>query len=255
MTNTHLHFDSHLSKQKPNSIIQRDTSCPFCDREQLDEILAEQGPILLVKNKFPTLKDTLQTVLIETDTCESEFATYEREHLHALIRFGVEEWLRMSESGAYTSVIFYKNHGPYSGGSIHHPHMQIVGLKDVDYRDHMRPDHFVGHTIAKTPGVTFNVSTLPRIGFFEFNVLLHDFSRLDRMADYIQVAAHYTLHHFHKSCNSYNLFFYQLENGEIACKIVPRFVTTPIFVGFSIPQVSDRIADVAAQIQEIYFAK
>jgi galactose-1-phosphate uridylyltransferase len=252
MSSTHLHFNMQIGRQKPESIRNRSTACPFCDRDNLENILASDGSIILLKNKYPVLENTLQTVLIETDECDSELSTYSKEHLYRLIRFGVENWEHMEQSGDFTSVLFFKNHGPYSGGTIHHPHMQIVGLKHIDYHQHVQESHFEGIEIDQQPGVDFNISTMPRIGFFEFNVMLHDPEQIDRMADYIQTATHYTLNHFNKNCTSYNLFFYRLSGG-IACKIVPRFVTSPLFVGYSIPQVSNRIEDVAQEMKAIYF--
>jgi ATP adenylyltransferase/5',5'''-P-1,P-4-tetraphosphate phosphorylase II len=251
-SSTHLHFNSHVGQQKPESIVNRTTHCPFCDRATLEGVLAEEGSILLVKNKYAVLQDTLQTVLIETDDCNAELSTYSVEHLHQVIRFGVKHWLDMEESGDYKSVIFYKNHGPLSGGTIHHPHMQIVGLKQVDYRSHVEDKHFAGIPIQESCGVSFNVSTEPRVGFFEFNVILDEMQHINLLADYVQTAAHYVLNGFHRNCNSYNLFFYRLGPG-IRVKIVPRFVTSPLFVGFSIPQVSDRIVDVAQEIRTRYF--
>ncbi|WP_019122539.1 DUF4931 domain-containing protein [Brevibacillus massiliensis] len=249
---THLLFDTRIGSQKPESIRNRDTKCPFCDRTQLDEILAERGPILLVKNKYPVLRDSFQTVLIETDECESELSIYKKEHLHKLIRFGVDKWLEMDRSGQYASVLFFKNHGPYSGGTIRHPHMQIVGLKHIDYRKQLDSSQFEGLVIDRRPGVEFNLSTKPRVGFFEFNVILSQLDRLDQMADYIQTAAHYALTDFHKNCNSYNLFFYQFE-GQIVAKVVPRFITSPLFIGFAIPQVATRGEEVVAEIRSKYY--
>jgi galactose-1-phosphate uridylyltransferase len=247
----HLHFDSNLGRQKPESIVNRSTVCPFCDRENLKDILAADGPILLVKNKYPTLRDTFQTELIETDDCDSELSLYSREHLHRLIRFGVSHWLEMEQCGNYQSVLFYKNHGPLSGGTIHHPHMQIVGLKHIDYKTTVMEEHFEGLRIGEKNGVEFNISTRPRMGFFEYNVRLSGGGQIDQMADYIQIAAHYVLNHFNKNCSSYNLFFYQLDSG-LAAKIVPRFPASPLFVGYSIPQVSDRIQEVAEEIRNRY---
>lgn len=241
-----------IGQQKPESIINRETVCPFCDRESLTDILAEDAPMLLLKNKYPVLQDTLQTVLIETDECLSELSTYKREHLHRLMRFAVREWERLEESGDYRSVVMFKSHGPHSGGTIRHPHMQIVGLKKVDYLEHVSQDQFEGIRIAAEPGVELNISTKPKVGFYELNVLLSDREQIDTMSDYIQTAAHYLMHHFHKSCTSYNLFFYRL-NGQIAVKIMPRFVASPIFIGFAIPQVADRIDDVVDEIKRLYF--
>lgn len=182
--------------------------------------------IILLKNKYPVLEDTLQTVLIESDECDAELSTYSKEHLYKVIRFGVKHWLEMEQSGEFTSVLFYKNHGALSGGSLAHPHMQIVGLTQVDYREHVKKEHFEGITIDAQPGVQFNISTKPRVGFFKFNVILSEMNEIDRMADDIQAAAHYVLNHFNQNCHSYNLFFYPLGN-DIAVKIIPRFPTSP----------------------------
>lgn len=248
----YLFFNMAIGQQKPQNMHNKAVKCPFCDRENLTGIIAEEWPLLLLKNKYPVLEDTLQTVLVETDVCNDEFSNYSPDHLHRLIRFGVKHWLEMEESGEFASVLFYKNHGPYSGGTITHPHMQIVGLKNLDYRRQIDPRHFSGPVVARRTGVEFNVSDRPRIGFFEFNIILTERDRIDTMADFIQAAAHYTLNGFNKRCTSYNIFFYQLEEC-LAAKVMPRYVTSPLFIGFSIPQVSNRIDAIAREIQENYF--
>jgi len=249
----YLTFNSAIGRQKPQNMHNRTIKCPFCDRKNLTDIIAEEWPLLLLKNKYPVLEDTYQTVLIETDVCDDELSNYSPDHLHRLFRFGVKHWLAMEDSGEFASVLFYKNHGPYSGGTITHPHMQIVGLKYLDYRQQLDPRHLTGPVVANRPGVEFNVSDRPRVGFFEFNIILTDRDRLDTMADYIQTAVHYTLNGFHKSCTSYNIFFYHLADC-LAVKVMPRFVTSPLFVGFSIPQVSNRNDAVIREIREKYFA-
>lgn len=249
----HLRFNTHVGRNKPFTIDNRETACPFCDPEQLCDILDRQGPIILLKNKFPVLEDTFQTVIIETDRCDAELSTYGPEHLHQVLRFGVNKWQEMIRSGDFASVVFYKNHGPHSGGSLRHPHMQIVGLHEVDYRQNIDDGDFEGLVIHRDPGVEFNLSTHPRMGFTEFNVVLQDMERLDRMADYLQVAAHYALHHFNQHCSSYNLFFYEREDG-IAAKLIPRFVVGPLYVGFSIPQVTNRLDEIVATVREHYIS-
>lgn len=250
----YLVFNTSIGKNKPENIVNVDAGCPFCDREHLTDILASDGPIILIKNKYPVLIDTLQTVLIETDECNTDLSLYSKDHLYRLIRFGVEKWQEMSQSGEFASVIFYKNHGPYSGGTIRHPHMQIVGLKEIDYTKNIDVESFRGTIIHQKNGVELNLSHKPRNGFFEFNVLLSELKYLNQMADYIQLVTHYLLHHFHKNCKSYNLFFYKIDN-QILVKILPRFVTSPLFIGYSIPQISTRAAEVVKEIQSIYFTE
>ncbi|MEG6586729.1 DUF4931 domain-containing protein [Dendrosporobacter sp. 1207_IL3150] len=252
MTTKHIEFNLNMGKQKPESIINTSTKCPFCDRDNLEGIIAQDGPILLIKNKYPVLQDTVQTVLIETDECSSELSLYPKEHLHKVFNFGISEWTKMEESGHYESVIFFKNHGPFSGGTIRHPHMQIIGLSNINYLDTVFPEHFEGLLIDTKNGVEFNISTKPRVGFFEFNVLLKKPNEINQLANYVQLAARYILNNFHRNCNSYNLFFYKLNN-IISVKIMPRFITSPLFIGFAVPQVSDRLEDVVLDFQEKYF--
>jgi len=246
-----LEFNTYLGQQKPESIVNKNTRCPFCDRENLQDILAEKGPILLIKNKYPVLQDTFQTVLIETESCQGDLSNYPKDHLYDVISFGVEKWLEMERSKEFKSVIFFKNHGPKSGGSIFHPHMQIVGLKKIDYRDTLKKEQFEGLVISRKNQVELNISTVPRVGFFEFNIVLADLKNIKQMADFIQITVDYVLHHFSKNCDSYNLFFYQFDNRIIA-KIMPRFITSPIYIGYAIPQVSNRIEEIITEFQTLY---
>lgn len=249
---THLIFNSAIGSKKPNSLINTDTECPFCKREELTDLLDTDGSIIWLKNKYPTLQETFQTVIIETDECYSELSEYSKEHLYRVISFGLKHWKSLIESRKYKSVIFFKNHGPFSGGSLRHPHMQIIGLEQIDYHHFIHTDQFLGLKIKNKNSIEFNISTFPRMGFFEFNVIMKDEKELNVFADFIQIASHYILNHFHKHCNSYNLFFYELSKS-IAVKIIPRFSTSPLFVGYSIPQVSNRVEDVADQIKSLYF--
>lgn len=196
-----------MEKKKPNSLDDNSTLCPFCDTTKLTDILDRDGSIILVKNKYPTLDNTFQTVIIETDDCNANISTYDKNHMRKLIHFGMKHWLSMENSKEFKSVIFYKNHGPYSGGTIKHPHMQIVGLKDIDYKIHLNDDLFQGNIIHERAGCLINLSSKPRVGFNEFNIILDDINQIDLMADYIQIAVHYILKGFSTNCNSFNLFF------------------------------------------------
>ena len=248
---THLVFDTKIGGAKPVTVVDKGYKCPFCARDELEGIIAEDGPLLLIVNKYPVLQDTFQTVLIETDDCKSELSLYSKEHLHRVIRFGTEKWLDMIAGGEFASVLFFKNHGPSSGGSIRHPHMQIIGLRHVDYTANIPPASLAGIVISRDGGVELTIADKPLVGFVELNLKLADLRHLDHLADYLQICAHYFLNHFNSHCNSYNIFFYYI-GGQITAKITPRFVTSPIFVGYAIPHLSTRIADVAADLQRIY---
>ncbi|MDX9872287.1 MAG: DUF4931 domain-containing protein [Clostridia bacterium] len=251
MTYNLLSFKSSIGTQKFAYNDNLKEYCPFCDREHLTDILDKDGKLLLVKNKFQVLEDAYLTVLIETETCQDEFSNYPRAYLHRVMRFGFKHWLAMESSGEYASVLYFKNHGPLSGGSLHHPHMQIVGLNKINYQENISPESFIGVPVHQSGNVEFTISTKPLVGFTEFNVILPDLNEIDTLADYVQTASHYILNHFNR-CKSYNIFFYHLDRTFYA-KIVPRFVTTPVFVGYRISQVTDRIYKTAAEIRELYF--
>lgn len=248
---THLVFDTKIGSTKPVTVVDKGHKCPFCCRDELEGIIAEDGPILLLANKYPVLQDTVQTVLIETDDCASELSLYPKDHLHRVIRFGTEKWLDMIAGGEFASVLFFKNHGPCSGGSIRHPHMQIVGLRHLDYTANIPQASLEGIVISRNGDVELNIADKPLVGFVEINIKLADLGQIDRLADYLQICAHYFLHHFNRQCNSYNIFFYYI-GGQITAKIMPRFVTSPIYIGYAIPQLSTRIPDVVADLKKIY---
>ncbi|WP_163103140.1 DUF4931 domain-containing protein [Peribacillus alkalitolerans] len=243
-----LFFEPSVGRQKPSTIHNKETSCPFCDENQLEIIIDRNGPIILVENKYQTLRDTYQTVLIEGGGCDSELSVYPKEHLYKLFEFAMEHWKGFIESGKYESVLMFKNHGPLSGGSIAHPHMQIVGLNKVDYSMNIHEEDFKGYIIDSREGVEWNLSSHPRMGFYELNVVISQNGKLEAFADFIQQSVYYFLRLFRFPCKSYNLFFYQI-GGSIACKIVPRYVTTPLFVGYSIPQVPTDLEEVVSDIQ------
>ncbi|AFV16011.1 galactose-1-phosphate uridylyltransferase [Bacillus thuringiensis Bt407] len=253
MDTQQLYFLNDIGKQKPESIRNRSAACPFCDKEQLTDILATDGSIIWLKNKFPTLQDTFQTVLIETDNCEDHIATYTEEHMRKLMQFSIQHWLHLQKNEEFASVILYKNHGPFSGGSLHHAHMQIIGMKYVDYLENIEEENFQGLIVQKNECIELNISERPIIGFTEFNIIIDNISYIAEMANYIQQTVRYILTDFHKGCSSYNLFFYYL-NGKIICKVVPRFVVSPLYVGYKIPQVSTKLEEVKIQLTQ-YFTK
>ncbi|PLT29354.1 DUF4931 domain-containing protein [Peribacillus deserti] len=246
-----LFFQNNIGMEKPNSMVNRSTDCPFCDRDALTDILDHRGSILYLKNKFPTLTETYQTLIIETDDCHADISTYEKPHLINLLDFSIQKWEQMINTGEFKSVIFYKNHGPLSGGTIHHPHMQIVGLKSIDYNKNISDHYFRGLPIAEDDGLELNVSSHPIMGFTEFNIILRNKNRIAAFADYLQITAHYILNSFHKGCNSYNLFFYH-RDGAIMCKAVPRFVASPLFIGYSLSQVSSNLEETVKKIKALY---
>ena len=252
MENSHLHFNTSIGVKKPENIRNKNQACPFCEKDQLTNLIAVDGPIILLKNKYPVLENAYQTVLIETDDCHAELSTYTHEHLHRLIQFGIKHWLEMEETGGYRSVIFFKNHGPLSGGTLAHPHMQIIGLHDINYKEKATHEMFEGIVIDEEDGVLLTLSTKPRVGFYEFNIEMKDSGYQEKFSEYLQMAVHYILNHFPFKATSYNLFFHHIDD-KIYAKVVSRFVTTPLYIGYGIPQVPNNLEWMAWELQRIYF--
>ncbi|MCL1805661.1 MAG: DUF4931 domain-containing protein [Clostridiales bacterium] len=244
-----LVFQADVGRLKPFTVREDDDSvCPFCHRGMLPPILREDGDILLVPNKYPILQNTDPFVLIETAECESELSLYSEDHLVRVFQMAFTVWREMMADKRYRSVLFLKNHGPLSGGSLRHPHMQLIGLYDIDYHEGLRRDSFYGPVIHSAPGAELNISDRPRIGFTEFNAILTDEKGFRAFCLLIQQAVGFVLRRYHSGqIGSYNLFFYAMD-GATYCKIMPRYATTPVFMGYAIPQVTD---DLDAIVREM----
>lgn len=114
---------------------------------------------------------------------------------------------------------------------MRHPHMQIVGLDHINYQHSMEEEAFRGIPIWQNGEVEVNLSTQPRVGFFEFNILLQKEGLLHLLPMEIQAVAHYILNHFHRHCSSYNLFFYE-NGGASTGENDAAFVLSPVYVGY-----------------------
>ncbi len=253
MTTNFLGFDVKLGQTKPENIINRKADCPFCDRKHLTNIIDQAGELLLIENKYNVLENAYQTVLIESSRCEDDIPFYAPAYMEKVLAFGIKHWFAMMDSGKYKTVLFFKNHGPLSGGTIRHPHMQIIGLTSLDDGQMYEPDEFQGITIDETNGVILNLSTNPRIGFTEFNIITDENDKLAQIAHYIQVSVDYIMHHLNKRCQSYNLFFY-LIHERIHVKVMPRFATSPLFIGYNIRLRSNNLAAIIEDMQKQYFS-
>lgn len=244
-SSTHLCFQLNVAVEKASYTHER-TVCPFCLREELTGIIAAEGPMLLIENKFQLLAEAYQTVLIETDSCTENITTYSPDYMQQVLTFGIDHWLAMEASGAYTSVVFFKNHGPLSGGTIAHAHFQIVGLKRIDYRNGITDAVFEGIEVYRAGRNLINVSTKPNASATEINIIVPE--RDDAfMADAIQKVVRY----LQKRTASYNLFFYQWK-GAIICKAMPRYVVSPYLMGYAIPHTSNQLEMIAEEMRGLY---
>jgi galactose-1-phosphate uridylyltransferase len=248
-----IQHQTHIGKQKPNTLMNREKACPFCDRKVFiseNAVVAEEGTKLLIENKYPVFDKGYATVLVETDTCERHIHNYDERELIDVLSFGINQWKKMKNSGKYKGVMFYKNHGPISGGSIYHAHMQIIGLEEIEAQTFLLPEYFEGVIIEKRDGFEWNVSNKPKSEFYEFNVKMENEQHMKSFCLAIQKTVQYIIGTLNKTHASYNLAFYEFDN-QIICKIFSRFPTSPVFLGYSLTQVPNNIESIAQQLQKI----
>lgn len=267
--NRYIQIDLSIGKRKPNTVNNQTAPCPFCDRETIkkeNHTLVENDGCLLIENKYPAFKNNYQTVFIESRTCDEDLSNYSKDELYSVLDFGLNQWLTMSQNPKFQSVVFLKNHGSYSGASIHHPHMQIIGLKDIDYRNGLLIENFEGHTIQKHPYMEWNISTKPLSEFYEFNVSIskeqlkvhqinNDSTTFHAFCDAVQDTTYYILNNLNANFKSYNLVFYEFED-RIIVKIIPRgfgkgVVNSAFLLGYNIAQVPSDLQETADELLKL----
>ncbi|MGT2908232.1 DUF4931 domain-containing protein [Streptococcus dentiloxodontae] len=235
MHDRQLIFNPHIADQKPTN----QDSCPFCDQRQLGKVLDRKDDMIWVENKFPTLEQTYQTLIIESEDHLGDISNYSQTKNRQLFHYAFEKWQSLKDGG-FCSVLMYRNFGTLSGGSLRHPHLQIVGLNNLDGYESIKPENFQGLTVSEESDemAEILVSTQPLIDFTEFDVKVSSLDKLDQLADGVQFITDYVLSDFVSGrCQSYNLFFYQFPK-EIYCHIAPRFIVSPYQIGYGIHQIN-----------------
>jgi len=249
-----IEYNLDLGKTKPDNVHHDMEYCPFCDVEHLTNVIDRQGTMIWLENKYPVLKNTWQTLIIETDQCKADFSNYTLDYAIKLIQFSLEKWQIVKDMNRFKSVVFYRNHGYMSGGTISHPHSQIVGFENYDYHDDIKPYHVTGLPVLTEAGIDITVSSHPIIGFYEINLHLQDSEYLPDLVNYMQRTAVFLMHCFYSYNDSYNIFFYDFpQDDSIYIKMVPRFLTNPLYVGYMIPQVPNQ-EHLQHFIQKLYHA-
>ncbi|GBG97373.1 DUF4931 domain-containing protein [Lactococcus termiticola] len=232
-----LVFNPEINKVKFSTT--GNTACPFCEVDQLTDIYKTDGHKIWLKNKFPTIEKAEMTVIIESDKHVGDVSNYGKKENQEIFRFAFNCWEEMIASGNFRSVLMFKNFGPRSGGSLRHPHFQVVGLPNVNGYAEIKKENFSGLLIHKN-SVDITLSDHPVMGFVEFNVSIRSLSAVEKLADQVQkITAFLLSDYMHGHCDSYNLFFYHFEDQYI-CKIVPRFITSPYFIGYKLSQVNNQ---------------
>ena len=251
-----LVFENRAAAGKPDDHRRPSGYCPFCDVDHLTDIIAREDDRIWLMNKYRTLRDTVQTVVVESAEHDGELSHYPREQCRAIIRFALSCWDQMIASGEYRSVLMYKNFGPLSGGSLNHPHLQVVGLVHDDGYANVVPENLDGLPVFAHGGVEVAVSTKPIMGFFEVNIAMPRAAgpqTRDAFADAIHVTTWYLLNEHHGGrATSYNLFFYHMA-GKTICKALPRWVASPYFIGYKLAQVNspERLEDDARALRRL----
>ena len=254
-TNSLLVFNRSIGKKK-RTMGQKETICPFCDVDNLIDIYDQKDDMIFLKNKYPTLEKTDQFVLIESAKHDGNISNYAPAEWRKILAYAIEKWKIFYNDPKYQSVLLYKNFGKLSGGSLSHPHMQIVGLLEADGYREINPAYFTGKTIQAKNGAFINISDHPIMGFLEFNICFDEQS-ITQAADYIKQVVSFVLKDFNDGrCEAYNHFFYKLAD-KLYCKITPRFIVSPYFVGYFISQKFDDAftADVIKTLKENYLDK
>ncbi len=232
-----IYFKRNINAKKPSTITNKTTVCPFCDKSQLADIVDVQESMTLVKNKFNTLVDADMYVLIESDTCNANYHTYSIEKIESLLEFSINKWRQFKATNKYKSVAMFKNKGRLSGGSIAHPHMQIIGFEDVDCNAQISKRNLLGVDVEIENFASFNLSTYPLVSFIEYNINLDQ--ELSSVSKTVKLLINYIEDTYKGEEASYNLFFYTLEDVNFL-KIMPRYPTSPITLGFGISQIYDK---------------
>lgn len=246
-----IYFDRRINNKKPSTIRNSQTACPFCDREQLAGIIDEQADLMLIHNKFSTLENADMMVLVESRECASDMHTYDLDKIENLLTYGLTKWQQLEATNKYKSVAFFKNKGALSSGTIKHPHMQLIGFRDQDCMKAIKLENLIGHNVEIDGLASFNLSDTPLIGFLEINIEISD--DLRKFARTVSFLANYMEEIYWGDSASYNFFFYNL-GGKRYLKIMPRYATSAIAVGYGICQVykADLLADYEQQIRTFY---
>lgn len=247
-----LVFEIKQAEGKPENIQHPEGYCPFCDTKNLTNIIDQKNDMIWLENKFKTLRDTNQTVLIESSDHDGDISNYSVKKNQEVFSYAYHCFNEMIQSKKYQSVLMYKNVGPLSGGSLRHPHFQIIGLDQVDGYKHIEPENTMGQSVFKSKHIELNISDKPIMGFVEFNVVITNPKYITELAEFTRVTVKYVLDDFYDGkFDSYNLFFYK-EGRRIICKIVPRYVVSPYFVGYRLSQRDgeEQVAEIAKILRQ-----
>lgn len=235
-----LNTDTH--HQKPDTY-RSNSPCPFCNKAGLraeKRIVQEKEGMVLIRNKYPVLENTDPYVIVETDNCDTQFHNTTKEKALHLFEFSFAAYKNMRRA-EYQDVLFFKNFGPFSSGTIQHAHMQMIGLYDNKLSPFdMR--HTIGEVIAEQNGTRLILSTLPMNEGYEWYVVGKD---IETLATFSQLTSSFIVDNF--PTKSYNFTFHYDDLYVI--RITPCMRHTPLFLGYRLSQVPSDISEMCRRIR------
>lgn len=120
-----------------------------------------------LENKYQTIENSFQTLIIESSDHNGDFSNYSYDYCRKLLAYAVSKLFLMEKSGKYESVAMFKNFGELSGGSLRHPHMQIVGFENENIYSSISKQNFKGICVQQSScgSAEVNISLHPIMGF------------------------------------------------------------------------------------------
>lgn len=197
---------------KNNYYNSEELTCPFCDFENLNQKILkkhENLQMLWCENKYPTLTEFEQTLILETDKCNYTLHQYEVDYIYELYKFIFDCANELHEK--WNDVIILKNKGLKSGGTVPHDHTQIIGVPFESIPPNK--EVFEGLSLLESDSCSINVSDKPLSEILEFNISFHEWNK--------DVA------------KEMKIFFEFLNKEEITSYNIIYF-DTPIFKGFKV---------------------
>ena len=109
-----LVFNTSIAKKKPSN----SDECPFCHLDQLTNIIDNNDGLLWLDNKYNTIENTYQTLIIEAEDHYGDISNYSYAYNRRVINYIIKSFLKLSNQSRFKSVAMFKNYGPLSGGSL-----------------------------------------------------------------------------------------------------------------------------------------
>ncbi len=123
-----------LSEQEPDTLVYRDPNGEWTTRvfpNKFPAVSAESSVLDLSEGPYPAMRAVgMHEVLITRDGSRT-FALLEVVELAEVIDAYQDRYLYMMNRKDVHSITIFHNHGPAAGGSVIHPHSQIMSLPIV----------------------------------------------------------------------------------------------------------------------------